>query len=41
MAGVLSNLEDSVMVGLIIRVAMERINISITHMTHRTVWPTL
>ena len=33
-AGVLSNLEDVVMVGPIIRVAMERINISITHMTH-------
>ena len=35
MPGVLSNLEDSVMVGPIIRVAMERTNISITHMTHR------
>ena len=35
MAGVLSNLEDAVMVGLIIRVTMELINISITHMTHR------
>ena len=35
MAGVLSNLEDMVVVGPIIRVAMERINISITHMTHR------
>ena len=34
-AGVLSNLEDVVMVGPIIRVAMECINISITHMTHR------
>ena len=34
-ARVLSNLEDGVMVGPIIRVAMERINISITHMTHR------
>ena len=34
-AGVLSNLEDAVMVGPIIRVAMEHINISITHMTHR------
>ena len=33
--GVLSNLEDAVMVGPIIRVAMERINISITCMTHR------
>ena len=35
MARVLSNLEDAVMVGPIIRVAMECINISITHMTHR------
>ena len=35
MAGVLSNLEDAVMVGPIIRVAVECINISITHMTHR------
>ena len=35
MAGVLSNLEDVVMVGPTIRVAMEHINISITHMTHR------
>ena len=35
MAGVLSNLEDAVMVGPIIRVAMECITISITHMTHR------
>ena len=34
-AEVLSNLEDAVMVGPIIRVAMERINISITCMTHR------
>ena len=34
-AGVLSNLEDAVMVGPIIRVAMECISISITHMTHR------
>ena len=34
-AGVLSNLEDAVMVGPIIRVAMECINISITCMTHR------
>ena len=33
-AGVLSNLEDVVMVGPIIRVAMEHINISITHMTN-------
>ena len=30
-----SNLEDAVMVGPIIRVTMELINISITHMTHR------
>ena len=35
LAGVLSNLEDEVMVGPIIRVAMEHISISITHMTHR------
>ena len=35
MAGVLSNLEDAVMVGPIIRVAMECISISITGMTHR------
>ena len=35
MARVLSNLEDAVMVGPIIRVTMELINISITHMTHR------
>ena len=35
MAGVLSNLEDAVMAEPIIRVAMECINISITHMTHR------
>ena len=35
MAGVLSNLEDAVMVGPTIRVTMELINISITHMTHR------
>ena len=34
-AGALSNLEDVVMVEPIIRVAMERINISITCMTHR------
>ena len=34
-ARVLSNLEDAVMVGPIIRVAMEHISISITHMTHR------
>ena len=34
-ARVLSNLKDTVVVGPIIRVAMERINISITHMTHR------
>ena len=33
-AGVLSNLEDAVVVGPTIRVAMECINISITHMTH-------
>ena len=30
----LSNLEDVVMVGPIIRIAMEHISISITHMTH-------
>ena len=35
MAGVLSNLEDVVLAEPIIRVAMECINISITHMTHR------
>ena len=35
MARVLSNLEDAVMAEPIIRVAMECINISITHMTHR------
>ena len=35
MARVLSNLENVVMVGPIIRVVMERISISITHMTHR------
>ena len=34
-AGVLSNLGDAVMVGPIIRLAMERISISITCMTHR------
>ena len=34
-AGVLSNLEDAVMAEPIIRVAMERISISITRMTHR------
>ena len=34
-AGVLSNLEDAVMVGQNIRVAMECISISITRMTHR------
>ena len=34
-AGVLSNLEDAVMVGPIIRVAMACISISITCMTHR------
>ena len=34
MARVLSSLEDAVMVEPIITVAMERINISITHMTH-------
>ena len=35
MTGILSNLEDVVMAELIIRVAMEGINISITRMTHR------
>ena len=35
MAGVLSNSEDAVMVGPIIRVAMEHTSISITCMTHR------
>ena len=35
MAGVLSNLEDAVVVGPIIRVAMECTSISTTHMTHR------
>ena len=35
MAGVLSNLEIAVVVGPIIRVAMECINISITRMIHR------
>ena len=35
MARVLSNLENTVMVGPIIRVAMDRINISITHMANR------
>ena len=35
MARVLSNLEDTVVVEPIIRVAMECINISITRMTHR------
>ena len=35
MAGVLSNLEDAVVVGPIIRVTMELINISITHMINR------
>ena len=34
MAMDLSNLEDTVMVGPIIRIAMEHISISITHMTH-------
>ena len=34
-ARVLSNLEDAVMVGPIIRVTMELINISITHMINR------
>ena len=41
MARVLSNLEDVVMVGPIIRIAMDHISISITHMTHRAVWPTV
>ena len=35
MAGILINLEDVVVVGPFIRVAMEYINISITCMTHR------
>ena len=35
MAGVLSNLEDAVVVGPIIKVAMEHINISITCMNQR------
>ena len=35
MVGVLSNLEDAVVVGPIIRVTMDHINISITHMTKR------
>ena len=35
MAGVLSNLEDAVVVGPTIRVAMECTNISITCMTHK------
>ena len=35
MARVLSNLEDTVTVGPIIRVAMEHISINTTHMTHR------
>ena len=35
MARVLSNLEDMVMVGPIIRIAMKHINISITRMTHK------
>ena len=35
MARVFSNIEDDVMVGPIIRVTMELINISITHMTNR------
>ena len=35
MAGVLSNLEDAVVVGPIIRVTMKLINISITHMINR------
>ena len=35
MAGVSSNLEDPVMVGPFIRVAMDRININITHMSNR------
>ena len=34
MAMALSNLEDMVVVGPIIRIAMECISISITHMTH-------
>ena len=34
-AGILSNLEDVVMVGPTFRVAMELTSISITHMTHR------
>ena len=34
-AGVLSNLEDMVVTGPIIRVTMELINISITHLTHK------
>ena len=34
-AEVLSNLEDTVIVGPVIRVAMDHINISITCMTHR------
>ena len=34
-AGVLSNLEDTVMVGAIIRVAMECTSVNITCMTHR------
>ena len=34
-ARVLSNLQDAVVIGPTIRVAMECINISITHMTHR------
>ena len=35
MAGVFSNLEDAVVVGPIIRVAMEHISISTIGMTHR------
>ena len=35
LARVLSNSEDMVVVGPIIRVAMERTSISFTHMTHR------
>ena len=35
LAGVLTNLEDAIVVGPIITVTMELINISITHMTHR------
>ena len=35
LARALSNLEDAVMVGPIIRVAMEHISISTIHMTHR------